>query len=715
MTTIYAVLNDQVLTASVLPKIACNNINTVRLHVDFDTAWDAYAARSAVFYTDKDPTRYEVIFSGEGNCLVPPEVLTEKGKLYISVKGVSGGAVKASTELEYKILAGTPSMVISDPTGSVYGQLLEALAVERARINNLAALKEGSTTGDAELADIRVGADGETYETAGDAVREQVGQLQDGVDELKLCLINNNKTETLRILENLFRVGVGYSNKDGTLTESVQEARASTPVFVLKNELVVTPIISGAMVAYWEVGEDNSIIIDSGWSVSGHTIPSNTKVAIVVGYNDNRPLAGDDFIANYEFVSTYDTIATEDLTQELGQSAEKVISQNAITNELCKIYPRLISELVKSFMVLSKQWGASVGSVTAKNSAIAARGCCDFFIKLPVPIEIESTDTIYNFALVYVDDEGVVTSDIGWKTSYTVPANQRFVFSVWHTGGVELTEETIMTLVTVNPVITDDDDISKSVCVEYGRYDGATYTFVRIPKTSNNGAVIKPVIALTSLDASLDGTKCSTLTYSKRNNLQFALNGGLFNVSTMQPVGQTIIDGVSITNTPMKDDNGTAISDTECYPLCIDENGDLSTPYDRSVDTATMIEDGIKYAITGWGKLVDNFEIAQSDIDAEIVHTGKNYSRQCIGQFENGDYCVLTAWGGGYNTNYQNEAGLTYEECAQILVDHGVKFAYSLDGGGSAETVIKRRQISPIYEGISGRSVPTVIYFTTNE
>jgi exopolysaccharide biosynthesis protein len=176
----------------------------------------------------------------------------------------------------------------------------------------------------------------------------------------------------------------------------------------------------------------------------------------------------------------------------------------------------------------------------------------------------------------------------------------------------------------------------------------------------------------------------------------------------MRPQGQTIINGVSVTNTPMTDDMGSPISDDECYPLCIDANGDLSASYERSVDTATMIADGVKYAVTAWGQFVENFAKAESSKYDEIVHVGK-YIRQSIGQFQNGDYFVCTV--DSSRGSVTNEAGMTYDTLANLLISKGVKFAYSLDGGGSAETVIGKRQVNPIFEGTSGRAVPTVIYF----
>lgn len=60
--------------------------------------------------------------------------------------------------------------------------LQSQLNLERERIDNLASLEKGSTTGDAELIDIRTGQDGKNYNTAGDSMRNQIKNLNTRID-----------------------------------------------------------------------------------------------------------------------------------------------------------------------------------------------------------------------------------------------------------------------------------------------------------------------------------------------------------------------------------------------------------------------------------------------------------------------------------------------------------------------------------------------------
>ena len=63
-------------------------------------------------------------------------------------------------------------------TNNELAKVASGVSVERARIDNLVS---GATAGDEELVDIRVGADGKTYPTAGAAVRDQIAQITDDI------------------------------------------------------------------------------------------------------------------------------------------------------------------------------------------------------------------------------------------------------------------------------------------------------------------------------------------------------------------------------------------------------------------------------------------------------------------------------------------------------------------------------------------------------
>lgn len=435
---------------------------------------------------------------------------------------------------------------------------------------------------------------------------------------------------------------------------------------------------------------------DRGWKYSTQTIENDGYIYLNFGRIDNAQLTDDD-------LATIKSICK--------------VGNNSIEAETNNLFEKF-GFYYRDYEVIRGGYNEGVFNpeATTQNRAITA----DLIpVKAGVKIYFEPNEiyqfgyAFYNMAKVY---DGV---NRGWTNKTETIENDGYIgMNFKRVDNANMTASdyaTIKALIKViyNPALEPNPvdivhDVKASINVQYGRKHGASYVFVRIPKVTNRGYNVRPKLALTSVDRTLDGTKVSPLTFAKREGTAFVINAGLFDMTAMQPVGQTIINGEAIVSTPMADDNGTPISDGECYPLCIDADGNLSAPYDRTVTTAQMLSDGVAQAIVGWGKLVDNFEVCTEDIAAEIVHPD-DYIRQSIGQFENGDYCVLTI--DQSRGSVHNEAGMTYTEQAELLVELGVKFAYSLDGGGSAATVIGKRQINRIYEGTAGRAVPTVIYF----
>lgn len=74
--------------------------------------------------------------------------------------------------------------IIRRYTDPIVNEQNEKIKVLKARMDTFASLPQGSTSGDAELTDIRVGYDGKTYPSAGDAVRGQVSKLNKDLDDL---------------------------------------------------------------------------------------------------------------------------------------------------------------------------------------------------------------------------------------------------------------------------------------------------------------------------------------------------------------------------------------------------------------------------------------------------------------------------------------------------------------------------------------------------
>lgn len=95
------------------------------------------------------------------------------------------------------------------------------LEVQKSRIDNLTKLGEGSTTGDAELQDVRVGVNGLIYQNAGDAVRE-IGKGKAILDNsIYISKIKGSKVLKTQNMFNYEKAQTGILRSDGSVDTSI--------------------------------------------------------------------------------------------------------------------------------------------------------------------------------------------------------------------------------------------------------------------------------------------------------------------------------------------------------------------------------------------------------------------------------------------------------------------------------------------------------------
>src|SRR5699024_5613120 len=243
--------------------------------------------------------------------------------------------------------------------------------------------------------------------------------------------------------------------------------------------------------------------------------------------------------------------------------------------------------------------------------------------------------------------------------------------------------------------LKEDDYYNISYEKYFDELSSTEYHVTVIPHKDKNDNVIKLKRGFAN-DNFSDAVLETPRNFSNRKNLSFAANASIFNTTTNISQGIQINENEIIQNTPHNQN----------YTLGIKNDNSLVC-YSSEVTAQEIIDDGCHIGLTGFYPIINNgVKPIYSDYTNTSIVEGK-YARQIIGNNSNNDIIFITVQGNGING-----IGMTFEDMYRISSLHGLVNSYCLDGGGSAQTIVRGSLINTPMDsnGYEERKVSDFLY-----
>lgn len=250
---------------------------------------------------------------------------------------------------------------------------------------------------------------------------------------------------------------------------------------------------------------------------------------------------------------------------------------------------------------------------------------------------------------------------------------------------------------TVNTQLAEDiyyDEITTS------KYRDAAslsdYYITHIPHKDGEGNIIKLKHGYQN-DAMNSGNGETARSFSARHGASFVSNASIWDMDT------GLIKGVQIQDGVIKQGNGNGSS----YTLGVTADNTLKM-FSPTVPAADILAQGCIQAFTAFYPMIENSVAVDPAIYNVISNPSEPNPRQVIAQLPNKDILFMTVEGRLSTSN-----GMTYDDVIRVLLTRGVQTAYCLDGGGSAQSVLRGMLINtPVDENNKKeRLVGDFIYF----